>query len=109
MLKAMDPSPPPSHIDHTAADLLIDELVARYVAWREESAAVWETAQWCSAAMPAESGLSFAVYLAALDREEAAAAGYAMALERVRLLWPETWTDDDTTGSRSVPGRVGFT
>ena len=55
---------------------LIDAAMDGYVAWREESAVV-ETAygRWLRAE-PAEEGLAFAAYLAALDREERAAETY---------------------------------
>lgn len=65
--------------------VLVDEMLDRYIEWREYAAAAADTYRdWCAA--PArEQALRFAAYTAALDHEEAAANGYAesiMQLER---------------------------
>jgi hypothetical protein len=97
-----------------------------YLDWREEPAAVADAyARWAGA--PAgEEGRGFAAYAAALDREEAAARGYADALangERYRLLGligaggvPETASHGprDTrrwalSGSRTISSRMRST
>jgi hypothetical protein len=61
---------------------LRDQIIDLYLDWREETAAVADAyARWTGA--PAgEQGRSFAAYAAALDREEAAARGYADALAK---------------------------
>jgi len=62
---------------------LVDEAVLAYVAWREESAAVWAAyGHWSSAAAD-EAIRAHAAYRAALDREETAAHLYAILVERV--------------------------
>ena len=59
---------------------LRDEILDLYMDWREQAAAVADAyASWAGA--PAgEEGRWFAVYLAALDREQAAARSYADVL-----------------------------
>jgi hypothetical protein len=70
-------------------DELIDEMLACYAEWRQEVWAVEETYRdWC-AAPSAERDGRFAVYFAALDQEESAAAAYAIAAEEVRALLHE--------------------
>ena len=69
---------------------LRDQIIDLYLDWREETAAVADAyARWAGA--PAgEEGRRFAAYAAALDREEAAARGYADALangERLSQRW----------------------
>jgi hypothetical protein len=61
---------------------LRDQIIDLYLDWREETAAVADAyASWAGA--PAgEAGQGFAAYAAALDREEAAARGYADALAK---------------------------
>ncbi len=81
-------------IERHAADIatgsrLVDEMIERYVNWREECAAVRASYQYWSSAEPAESRMAFAVYNAALDREECAAAVYAGAISSLeRFLRP---------------------
>src|SRR5258705_10084076 len=51
---------------------LIDEVMERYVEWREECATVYDAyANWSNAPME-ETDLPFAAYTAALDREPSA-------------------------------------
>ena len=75
---------------HVSLRRLRDEIVDLYLDWREEAAAVADAyAKWADA--PAdEKGPCFAVYLAAIDREEAAARSYADVLasgERLSHCW----------------------
>jgi hypothetical protein len=66
----------------------IDELVERYVTWREESYAVWTAyRQWVDAGR-GECRLAHARYLAALDLEEQAARTYAGHVDRIKRLRP---------------------
>jgi hypothetical protein len=58
---------------------VVDELVERYVDWREASAAVHQAYRWWSNASPREAAVRYAVYCAALDLEECAANLYARA------------------------------
>ena len=69
---------------------LRDQIIDLYLDWREETAAVTDAyASWTGASAD-EEGRRFAAYAAALDREEAAARGYADALangERLSQHW----------------------
>jgi hypothetical protein len=59
---------------------LRDQIIDLYLDWRQETAAVADAyARWAGAPAGEEGG-GFAAYAAALDREEAAARGYADAL-----------------------------
>jgi hypothetical protein len=59
---------------------LRDQIIDLYLDWLEETAAVEDAyASWAGAPAGEEGG-GFAAYAAALDREEAAARGYADAL-----------------------------
>lgn len=61
----------------------LDGLLERYVAWREESRAVWLAYErWGEAECPTRS-LAYAAYRAALDREEKAAWAYAAQIDLV--------------------------
>ena len=68
---------------------LVDKLMEAYVAWREACLSVSDAyARWTS-----ETGIratvAFGSYMAALDREEDAAAVYADLVRRTAdLLWP---------------------
>lgn len=64
----------------------VDQLVAAYVDWREESAAAHEAYSRCNATRGHRVRHAFAVYFAALDREERAAAEYAACVEEVSAL-----------------------
>jgi hypothetical protein len=57
---------------------LIDEAFRRYLGWRDECATVGAAYRDCSNG--SGGALSFAVYVAALDREERAAGDYQAAL-----------------------------
>lgn len=75
---------------HAPLGSLTDEIIDLYLDWREEAAAVADAyARWAGA-RAGEDGRCFAAYTAALDREEAAARGYAHVLadgERVAEQW----------------------
>jgi hypothetical protein len=62
---------------HVSLRRLRDEIIDLYLDWREEAAGVADAyATWADA--PAdEKGPCFVAYLAAIDREEAAARSYA--------------------------------
>jgi hypothetical protein len=70
------------------AQRTIDELVERYVTWREESYAVWTAYQQWADSGRGESRLAYARYLAALDLEEQAARTYAGHVDRIKRLRP---------------------
>jgi hypothetical protein len=61
----------------------IDEMLERYISWREECAAARTAYQQWADSERRERGLAYAGYLAALDREERAARTYAGHVERV--------------------------
>ena len=65
---------------------VVDDAVLAYAHWREESASVWHAdAGWENAAAE-DKVWAYATYLAAVDREEAAANAYARLVERLSLL-----------------------
>ena len=69
---------------------LRDEILDLYLDWRDQAAAVEDAYESWAGAPAGEEGRWFAVYLAALDREEAAALSYADALasgERLSPRW----------------------
>ena len=77
-------------VDCPAATPLVDEMIERYVAWREECTAVTAGYGRWSTAVRAERALGFAAYSAALDREGCAAERYAASVKRLRqFLWPD--------------------
>jgi anti-sigma-K factor RskA len=55
---------------------LADDMTDAYVDWREERAAVWLAYDGWTSAPTADAAVAFAVYRAALDREERAAEVY---------------------------------
>jgi hypothetical protein len=61
---------------------LVDELIDEYVAWREERTAVSGAYDLWRGSPRGERRLAFAAYVAALDREERAAALYRGLVER---------------------------
>ena len=63
------------------APQVVDALVEGYVAWREESASASESYKSFSRASGRDRSAAYAAYLAALDREEAAARGYRLLIE----------------------------
>jgi hypothetical protein len=59
-----------------AEERLVDDMTDAYVDWREERAAVWLAYDGWTCAPMADGAVAFAVYRAALDREERAAEVY---------------------------------
>jgi hypothetical protein len=62
---------------------LVDEFVDRYVWWREESAAARSAYETWTSQDGGDPALAFAVYQAALDREERAARAYQECAARI--------------------------
>jgi hypothetical protein len=73
---------------------LVDEVIDRYVDWREECAEVSAAyARWSGAGSGTPEAL-FAAYSASLDREQVAAELYAVSIVRLaRFLWAEPEPD----------------
>jgi len=67
----------------SAIDGLVDELLAYYIDWRHDAATVRDAYGEWSAESGAQAGLRFAVYMAALDQEQASAERYALLLKKV--------------------------
>ncbi len=67
----------------TLRTALGDALIDLYVDWREECASVRVAYEWWSDAEKGERAAAFAVYRAALDREERASDVYAELVGRV--------------------------
>jgi hypothetical protein len=59
---------------------LVDELLSRYVDWREDALAVADAYTRWSSAPAGEQPWRFVAYVAALDLEEASAKSYAVAV-----------------------------
>ena len=66
-----------------AAAELVDEMLSRYIDWREHAAAVRDAYKHWSAAKAPDKGWRFAAYLGALDLEEWSARRYAVAVAGV--------------------------
>jgi hypothetical protein len=65
------------------SESIVDDVIERYVCWREACAAVDQTYDaWRSAPRP-ERRLARAAYVAALDREQHAALVYSQAIVQV--------------------------
>ncbi len=64
----------------------VDRLVAAYIDWREESIAVRDAYSRSDTTRGHRARHAFALYFAALDREERAAAEYAACVEQVGAL-----------------------
>jgi hypothetical protein len=62
---------------------LVDEMLDRYVEWREDAAAVSAAYGGWSGAPAREKGWRFSVYMAALEQEESAATSYAAVVEEL--------------------------
>ena len=61
---------------------LVDDVIERYVCWREACAGVDSAYASWQATWPGERRLASAAYVAALDREQHAALVYSQMLER---------------------------
>jgi hypothetical protein len=59
---------------------LVDEMLDRYVEWREDATAVAECYRRWSGAPAREEAWRFSVYMAALEQEESAADTYAAVI-----------------------------
>lgn len=66
----------------------LDAMMSRYVAWREHAAVATDAYGEWSAAPTSEKAPRFTAYLAALDREEASAGSYAVAVADVERSLP---------------------
>jgi hypothetical protein len=62
---------------------LVDALIGHYVSWREECAAVAASYESWSRAETGDRALAFSAYVAALDREELAAASYRRVIAEI--------------------------
>ena len=72
-------------LNPTPSRHLVDAIMDRYVAWREESVRVDTAyANW-RGAPSGDRALLFAAYQAALDREERAATDYQRMIDRVAV------------------------
>jgi hypothetical protein len=67
---------------------LVDELLIRYVDWREASAAVDSAYESWAGARAIERARCFTTYRVALDREESTAWAYSGIVDRVMLPRP---------------------
>lgn len=65
---------------------MVEDATDAYVAWREESARVWDAYERSLNSGPADAVLAFRAYLAALDREERASEVYADLLGQLQQL-----------------------
>ena len=65
----------------------INDLLAAYVSWREESMTVHETYARCRSERGQGAGLAYGACLAALDREQRAAAVYARTVDRAAQMF----------------------
>jgi hypothetical protein len=63
---------------------IVDELLALYCDWREESAGVQAAYERFSSAPASDRVLAFAAYIAALDREGSAAQAYEAQISEIR-------------------------
>jgi hypothetical protein len=65
----------------------VDHVLACYINWREDAATVRDAyARWSAAPPDADETGLFSAYLAALDREQSAAASYALGMARLDAL-----------------------
>jgi hypothetical protein len=72
----------------TQDDTLTDEFVESYVRWREECEAVRAAYERLAGSAPDRRDLDFAMYRAALYREELAAGAYQRSVERLAVRGP---------------------
>src|SRR5579863_7861086 len=73
-------------------DDLVDELVDRYLCWREECVSVQSSYDNWMRAAAAEQRLAYSAHVAALDREERAAVTYQRCAELITESFPATVT-----------------
>ncbi|HEX3804320.1 MAG TPA: hypothetical protein VHV75_15900 [Solirubrobacteraceae bacterium] len=79
--------------DHALDPWVIDELIECYVSWREECHAVHQAYELWVDSTRALEWLTYARYVAALDREERAARAYADHIGRF------DWISDDSAAN----------
>jgi hypothetical protein len=72
-----------SPFEQAALNQLLDEMIDCYVSWREECEAVASSYESWGRAGRQDRQLAFSAYLAALDREERAAATYQTLAEEI--------------------------
>ena len=83
------PTPEHPHISTKTITLLElaaglgDEMLAYYMDWRADAAAVADAYSVWQRAPAAREAANFAAYMAALDKEEAAAARYGMVVKNL--------------------------
>ena len=65
---------------------LIDALIRHYVSWREDCAALASSYENWTCAESGDEGLAFSAYVAALDREELAAASYRRLIAEIEQI-----------------------
>jgi hypothetical protein len=63
---------------------LVDEMLAYYIDWRSDAAAVWDAYMAWANAPAGEKPSRFSAYTAALEQEESAATSYEIVVENVR-------------------------
>ena len=92
---------------------VVDRLIELYCQWRSECWEVRSAYERFTSATADERALSYGVYLAALDREEAAAGVYAEQMTRVASLVDHAEKARDTVephgrrGGRAAAARGG--
>jgi hypothetical protein len=69
---------------------LTDNMVERYVEWREDAAAVADDYRRWSDAAANEKAMWFSAYMASLDMEESTAASYGQAVRLLNQVLIET-------------------
>jgi hypothetical protein len=74
-------------------DTFVDATLDAYIEWREECDAVGVAYRSWSAASADDSPLAFAVYVAALDREQRASNAYARLVMRNRGRYADLRTE----------------
>jgi hypothetical protein len=86
-------------------DNLIDDVMDAYVDWRQESAeAEFAYRRW-SVSLATDPARAFAVYAAALDREELASISYAQVIRRTAVVFERDRRRRFAVGQRRVTRR----
>ena len=87
---------------------VVDAAVAAYVCWREECEGAREAYRRWSSASEADRMLASCAYMAALEREEAAAIVYAKAMRQLRYDFVDgPLAETRRARSGSAPRRAG--
>jgi hypothetical protein len=87
---------------------LVDQLIAAYVTWRAESSAVTRSYGLWSTCDRRHRDAAFGVYVAALDREEQAAATYRRLLEQITTRATEPKGATPRPDLTALPGSAGM-